>query len=76
MDPAWYGWRSFLFYEHAFGFENGMAKNTKSPKGQKPNQNKEHPSEKKAEHIREMRQSFPETAKSDCCEKNINEIYL
>ena len=53
-----------------------MAKNTKSPKGQKPNQNKEHPSEQKAEHMREVRQSFPETAKSYCCEKNINEIYL
>lgn len=46
-----------------------MAKKTKNPKGQKPNQNKEHPSERKAEHMREMRQSFPKIAKSNCFEK-------
>lgn len=66
----------FYFMNMPLDLNNGMAKNTKSPKGQKPNQNKEHPSEQKAEHMREMRQSFPETAKSDCFEKNINEIYL
>lgn len=53
-----------------------MAQKTKNPKGQKPNQNKEHPSEQKAEHMREMRQSFPEIAKSDCFEKNFHEICL
>lgn len=59
-----------------WNLNNGMAQKTKNPKGQKPNQNKEHPSEQKAEHMREMRQSFPEIAKSDCFEKNFHEICL
>jgi len=45
------------------------------PKNQKlqraKNQTKrEYPSEQNAEHMRQMRQSFPEIAKSDCFEKN------
>lgn len=55
---------------------NDMAKKPKTPKGQKPNQKKEYPSEQNAEHMRQMRQSFPEIAKSDCFEKNFHEICL